>query len=439
MTDFQQQAVQLATAQQTPEWLATLRYAGAEQWLQAGWPNRKTELWKYTSLSSLQKGLFSQWGELAPDWHKDVKLVDFDATRLVFVNGVFSADSSSELPAAVQLFSQADAKARVLIERNLGKILNTERHLFASLSNAWAEEGVLVYVPRGHVLEKPVYIVHVSTAQSERSVANQRILVLLEENANAEVIEHYVSTAQEQNGFVNTLTEISVGENAQLRHTRISLEQEDLLHVGGVHADLHRNARLLGFTIAEGSQLKRVDYQINHRGQGAELQMHGVYLARNSQLVDYHANVEHCVPHCTTNEVFRGIIGDSAHAVFNGRIHIHPDAQKTLAELSNRNLLTSNKAEIDTKPELEIYADDVKCAHGATISQLDKTAMYYLQSRGVSEQQARVMLSFGFINELLQEIHQAPIQEYLREHLTKLFAESSSLVAAAATHERLPE
>jgi Fe-S cluster assembly protein SufD len=435
MTDFQQQALQLASAQHGPDWLQGLRNEGAKQWQKVTWPTRKNELWKYTSLQSLQKQTFTQWAQQDSDWQDQVKLVPLDATRLVFVNGVFDAAASTELPDGVTLFSQADNIAHSVIADKLGSILNTERHLFASLSNAWAAEGVLVNVPGNIVLEKPVYIVHVSTPQAEPSVASHRILVVLGDNASAEVIEHYVSTPDSQNGFVNALTEIDVGPNAELRHTRISLEQEDLLHIGGVHVNLHRDARLLGFTLAEGSQLKRIDYQVNHRGRGAELRLNGVYLARNQQLVDYHANVEHCVSHCTTHEVFRGIIGDSAHAVFNGRIHIHPDAQKTLAELSNRNLLTSNKAEIDTKPELEIYADDVKCAHGATISQLDATAMYYLQSRGISEQQARVMLSFGFINELLQEIHQPEVQEALRTHLTDLFAQSSSLVAAAASPE----
>jgi len=435
MTDFQQQALQLASAQHGPDWLQGLRNEGAKQWQKVTWPTRKNELWKYTSLQSLQKQTFTQWAQQDSDWQDQVKLVPLDATRLVFVNGVFDAAASTELPDGVTLFSQADNIAHSVIADKLGSILNTERHLFASLSNAWAAEGVLVNIPANIVLEKPVYIVHVSTPQNEPSVASHRILVVLGDNASAEVIEHYVSTPDSQNGFVNALTEIDVGHNAELRHTRISLEQEDLLHIGGVHVNLHRDARLLGFTLAEGSQLKRIDYQVNHRGRGAELRLNGVYLARNQQLVDYHANVEHCVSHCTTHEVFRGIIGDSAHAVFNGRIHIHPDAQKTLAELSNRNLLTSNKAEIDTKPELEIYADDVKCAHGATISQLDATAMYYLQSRGISEQQARVMLSFGFINELLQEIHQPEVQEALRTHLTDLFAQSSSLVAAAASPE----
>lgn len=433
MTDFQQQAVQLAAQQQSPEWMSELRYQGAEQWLQSTWPGRKTELWKYTPLASLKERQFSGWSPDVPvpqsDWKKEVELLDVDATRLVFVNGALDVDASDKMPEGVSLFSQADEAQLALLQQHLGHIVGTQRHLFASLSNAWVEEGVLLHVASATILDRPLYLVHVSTRTDQALVSNPRFLFLLEDNARANVIEHYASTAAEQNGFVNALTEIRVGANAELRHTRINLEQEELLHIGGVHVDLQRDARFHGFTIAEGSRIKRVDYQANHCDKGAHFGLNGIYLARNRQLVDYHSNIEHIAPHCTTDEVFRGIVGDRARAVFNGRIHIHPDAQKTLAELSNRNLLTSNTAEVDTKPELEIYADDVRCAHGATVSQLDETSLYYLQSRGIPLHEARSMLSFGFVNELLLQVPEEKIRDYLNRHLKKLFTQSDSLVA----------
>lgn len=439
MSAFQQQAVQLATRQQSPEWLAPLRYEGAEQWLQAAWPTRKTELWKYTPLMQLQSSEFGAWGDVVQGWQERIELPDIEATRLVFVNGVLDQTASDDLPQQLTLFSRADEQQQAVIRQYLGRILNVERHLFAALSNAWVSEGVLLHVPRGTVLEKPLYIVHVSTAQTEAAVSCQRVLLVLEEGARAEVIEHFVSTTDEQNTFVNALTEAHVSDNAELHHCRINLEQEDLMHIGGVHADLHRDARFHGFTIAEGSRLKRIDYQVNHRGTGAHLGLKGIYLARNRQLVDYHTNLEHIAAHCTSDEVFRGIIGDRAKAVFNGRIHIHQDAQKTLAELNNRNLLTSNTAEIDTKPELEIYADDVRCAHGATVSQLDATALYYLQSRGVPREQARVMLSLGFVNELLSDVSQPTVREFLHQHLTRLLHNNESLVSSQALDESRSE
>ncbi|GGE49519.1 Fe-S cluster assembly protein SufD [Halopseudomonas oceani] len=429
MSDFQQTALQLAAQQQSPEWLADLRKQGASTWAEASWPGRKTENWKYLSLAPLQQYSQLDWGSTSDAQAlADVEQLELDATRLVFINGRFSAEHSSSLPTGIVRFGEADSAQQALIRQHLGQVVDSDRHLFAALSNAWAADGVLVHVGRNQRLEKPLYVVNISTPQRTPVAASQRLLLVLEDNAEAELIEHYASDVHAQNGFVNSLTEVVVGNNAQVQHYRINLEQEDLLHVGGVHVNLQRDARFHGFTLAQGSRLKRIDYQVNMLGEGAHLDLNGIYLPRNRQVIDYHTNVEHCVPHCTSNEVFRGIIGDSAKAVFNGRIHIHPQAQKTLAELSNKNLLTSRSAEINTKPELEIYADDVRCAHGATISQLDETSLYYLQSRGVSKADAITMLSFGFINELLSQVPEQAVQDYLRPRLVSLFGQPSEMV-----------
>ncbi|MFT5781328.1 MAG: Fe-S cluster assembly protein SufD [Pseudomonas sp.] len=427
MTNFQKNAIALAAAQNSPAWLATLRQQGAADWAAATWPGRKTELWQNTPLAPLQSASPDRWAAVGDsEWPAGIEAMPLDATRLVFINGHFAAEHSSPLPQGVVRFTDADTAQQQLIQQHLGKVVDVQRHLFAALSNAWLADGVLVQVGKGKTLEKPVYILNISTPETQPAVSNQRVLLMLEEGSQAEVIEHYVSSTDSQNGFVNCLTEAVVGANAQLQHYRINLEQEDLLHVGGVHVELQRDARFHGFTLAQGSRLKRIDYQVNHRGSGAHLELHGVYLPRNKQLIDYHTNVEHCVPHCTTNEVFRGIIGDSAKAVFNGRIHIHPQAQKTLAELSNKNLLTSRNAEVYTKPELEIYADDVRCAHGATITQLDQTSLFYLQSRGLSHAEAMSMLSFGFINELLNQVPEPAVQAYLRPRIAALLGRETA-------------
>lgn len=431
MSDFQQQALQLAAQQQSPAWLGNLRAQAANDWQQVTWPTRKTEHWKNTSLASLQKNIPQAWAAKAASVDIDAEFIAIDAIRLVFINGVFDAASSSELAPEIVRFSQANDVQQALIAQHLGKVVEGSQHLFATLNNAWLDEGVLVHIPRNQIFAKPIYVVQVSTPAAQVAAVNQRLLVVLDNSAQAEIIEHYISSHEIQNSFVNSLTEIVLGENAQLQHYRLNLEEETSQHIGAVHVNLLRNARLQAFTLALGSQLKRIDYQINHRGQGAQLNLQGVYLPRNKQMVDYHSNVQHWVPHCTTSEVFRGIIADSAQAVFNGRIYIHKDAQKTLAELSNKNLLTSNKAEIFTKPELEIYADDVKCAHGATVSQLNATALYYLQSRGVSRTEAEVMMSFGFINELLEQIPEAAVHDYLFPRLAALFGRDQTLLAMA--------
>lgn len=426
MSEFQELAIAFAAEQQSPEWLGDFRRNAAEQWLNRAWPTRKTEAWQYTSLLPLQKAGVAGWSVAKQP--ADIDFVEVDATHLVFVDGIFSAELSDELPAEIVRFKDANSEQQALINQYLGKIVDTERHVFSSLANAWVDDGVLVAVPKSVQLQKPVYVVHVSAAGVTPTVANQRLLVVAESGSAVTVIEHFITTDEQQNGFVNSLSEIHVADNARVEHYRINLEQEDLIHIGGVHIDLHRTAHFRGFTIAQGSRLKRIDYQVNHRGEGATLDLQGIYLPRNNQIVDYHTNVQHMVPHCTSSEVFRGIIADSSRAVFNGRIYIHPQAQKTLAELSNKNLLTSAKAEIDTKPELEIYADDVRCAHGATVSQLNATALYYLQSRGVSRQEAEVMLSFGFINELLEQIQSSAVQDYLLPRIARLFGRDNELL-----------
>lgn len=429
MTDFQHQAMRLTALQQPLTWLENLRTQAADEWLSRPWPTRKTEHWKYTPLQGLQKTILNAWGDVASaelDKTLRSEFIPLDAFRLVFVNGVFDAANSSKLPHSIVRFSQANAEQQMVIEKHLGTVVEGSQHLFAALNNAWLDDGVLIHVPRNQQLEEPVYIVNIVTEVAVAS--NQRLLVVLDENAQAEIIEHYFSSNAVQQGFVNALTEVVIGDNATLQHYRLNLEEENAQHIGAVHVNLLRNARLRGFTLSLGSRLKRIDYQLNHRGSGAELDLQGVYLPRNNQMVDYHTNVCHWVPHCTSNEVFRGIIADSAQAIFNGRIYIHKQAQKTLAELSNKNLLTSNKAEVNTKPELEIYADDVKCAHGATVSQLNANTRYYLQSRGLSRSEAEVMLSFGFINELLQQIAEPKVRDYLLPRLAELFGRDQALL-----------
>jgi Fe-S cluster assembly protein SufD len=420
MSQFQQHAVMLAKQQTRLNWLDGFRAQAVDQWEKVLWPTKKTEAWMYTPLTDLQKNTGLDWAKNESAFQSINDLMSIDAIRLVFVNGIFDASASSELPAEIVRFSQASTDQQKVIKQHLGAVIEGDKHLFSGLNNAWLDEGILIHLKAGQELSKPVYLVQVSQGTVSYAI-NHRLLVVLEQNSRAEIIEHFISTGEKQSHFVNAVTEIVLQDNACLHHYNLHLEDEQQQHIGAVHVNLGRSSQLRAFTLALGSQLTRIDYQCHHRGQGAELDLQGIYLPRNEQLVDYHTNIQHWVPHCTSNEIFRGIISDQAKAVFNGRIHIHPQAQKTLAELSNKNLLTSNKAEINTKPELEIYADDVKCAHGATVSQLNANALYYLQSRGVSRADAQVMMSFGFINELLQAVEQEAVRHYLSPKLAKLF------------------
>ena len=431
MSDFIQQAL-LHRPMQAPLWLQAQREEGRASWHQARFPDRKTEQWKYTNLRVLETGDYlSEVTTSAESVQQQSQLSgcyqipDLNAARLVFVNGRFSSTlSDTELQEGVELvpFSAASAEQASHIKSHLGSVINRDQNLFAALNDSWLEEGVFLHVGKNIQVEKPIQIVWLTTAQEQAFSLAQRLLVVLDPGSEASLIEHFTSDQGVQNCFTTGVTELIVSANARLNHYRLHLEEEHVLHIGAIHANLHRDAHLNSFQIALGSTVKRIDVTVNHCGEGAHCDLNGVYLPRHQQHVDFHTNIEHAVPNCTTNENFRGIVGDSGRAVFNGRIHIHPHAQKSSALLSNKNLLTSDKAEIDTKPELEIYADDVKCAHGATVAQLDDETLYYLQSRGISRKAAEVMLSFGFINELLNKLQHSAIGDYLRPQLADLFA-----------------
>ncbi|WP_086931150.1 Fe-S cluster assembly protein SufD [Agarilytica rhodophyticola] len=439
MTSFVDQALAYPT-QDSPAWLQGFKQEKTELWQQASFPHRKTEHWKYTNLKALEQGEFFQ--SPASTHTLDEKALErlaipgLDTIDLIFINGVFQqhlSTAANDLPEGLNVtrFAEASSQQQDVIQEYLGNVAKDLGHLFVTLNNSHLADGVFVSVDKNTQASKPIRIVQLTSAQAQNFAVAPRLLVVLEEGAEACVIEHFASDDNKQTSFVNAVCEIEVKDNAKLEHYRLHLEHESNLHIGGMHVNLRRDAVLDSFHLALGSVLKRIDVVVNHLGKGAHSNLNGVYLPSNKQHVDYHTCIEHAVPHCTSNEVFRGIISDNAKAVFNGRIHIHKDAQKTLAQLSNKNLLTSNKAEIDTKPELEIYADDVQCAHGATVAQLDDNAMHYLMTRGVSKDDARVMMSFGFINELINQINHEALANYLRPKMAQLFSGKIALLDQA--------
>lgn len=413
--------------------ITALNKSGKESFLQQEIPTRKTEAWKFTSLfgfTSNEEG----YGRLAASYDATgleaiTTIPGLDAQRLVFVNGQFSADLSSKKSLTnVVRFSDANEAQQAIIAGNLGTAIEQEKHIFAALNNATTTDGVLVHIGKNENLKTNIQITHITTAQANPFTVQARILIVLETGAEATVVEHFASNSDEQNCFVNAITEAKVGPNARLNHYRLQLMQEGSIQIGGVHVDLDRDANYDSFQLGLGAKIVRNDINVNHNVGGSHCELVGVYLPQNKQLIDFHSNIEHKIAHCTTKEVFRGIMADKSKAVFNGRIHIHPDAQKTLAELSNKNLLLSDDATINTKPELEIYADDVRCAHGATIAQLDEQARFYLQSRGISAAEADVMLSFGFINELLENLELDAIRDLIRPVLAQRFGRDEELM-----------
>jgi len=426
---------QLAVARESTAlpFLAAIREQGQTAFAAASIPGRKTEAWKYTSLYSLTTNTYgtAATAELNDELRTAASVNGLDAARLVFINGQLSTELSGALALQqVTLFSQADAEQQAFIAEKLGSVLaqaDNTAHLFNDLNNASVSEGVLIHIGKNEQLQQPLQISYLTTTAATPFIANARILMVLESGADATLVEHYGSDSAAQTSFTNALTEILVGDNARLQHYQLQLMQEEAFHIGSTHVALARDSQYRSFHLALGTRLTRNDIVVNHNSGGSHSDVNGVYIPQHQQVVDFHTCIEHRVPNCTSGETFRGIMNDKAKAVFNGRIHIHPKAQKTAAELSNKNLLLTNSAEVDTKPELEIYADDVKCAHGATVAQLEEKAMFYLQSRGVSRQEAEVMLSFGFINELLEALPHKTISSLLRPLLAHRFGRDQSL------------
>ncbi|WP_338152707.1 Fe-S cluster assembly protein SufD [Kineobactrum sediminis] len=424
-----QQAVSAAAAT-APDWLRDIQSRGRAAWQQTPMPTRKTEAWKYTSLEALKQPFAPGSRNVTATDVSDIRFPALGGPTLVFADGQFRADLSSlELPAGISLvrFEDASAEQAALISAQLGTAVLPHRHVFAALNDATLADGVFLQVDAGITVEAPIQIVWLTSGQSGAISMNQRLLVSLQANSQATVVETFANATTGGTPFTNGITELLVGRGARLNHYRLHLEQGNAVHIGGVHARLDQDSLLNGFHIALGSALKRIDVVVDHQGSGGHCELDGIYLPRDREIVDYHTCIEHSVPHCSSRERFRGIIADEATAIFNGRIHIHPQAQKTRAELSNKNLLTSNKAEVNTKPELEIYADDVQCAHGATVAQLDPSTLYYLRTRGISKEEAEVMLSYGFINELVEAIAEPGLQDYLKPLLARRFSRDSRL------------
>ncbi|MBM6551687.1 Fe-S cluster assembly protein SufD [Marinomonas ostreistagni] len=403
MSEWLQQAI--ARADSIQDGFSDQRAASLALLKDTKWPTRKTEAWKYTPLRAVERTTAvakEEPAELAP-----VAIDGVDFLELTFIDGQLIS-LPEELPEGLTVEMQ---------ESTLFGSIKPSRHVFGLVNDVLAADVAVVTVAEGVSIAQPLRI---NNLLSEGSEGHIRVVVELKANASLSVIENgegYGAT------LATAFTEYQIGAQASLEHYRFALQVDDNVAIGGCHFKLLEEAKLNSSIIGFGSALQRIDTDIIHAGEKADAKLNAIYLLDGQELFDLHATVEHEVPNCTTEENIRGIAADRSRAVFNGRIHIHRDAQKTLAELNNRNLLMSNKAEINTKPELEIYADDVRCAHGATVAEIDKKALYYLQTRGVSRSQAQLMLSFGFINELIDQMPNEALAEWVRPIIRDRFAQ----------------
>jgi len=415
MADYMQQLAEAPV--HAPVWLQDTVRRGRARAANTALPGRKQEAWKYTSLHSLERRFSAPEPTTASLQELGLDYPDLGGNMLVFVDGTCREDLSRvSLPSGCDLlrFRDANDTEATAIAAHLGTAVRQERHLFAPANDATLADGVFLRLAPGTQVEAPIHILWLSSGRDPACSINQRLLAVLGEGSSATLVEHFASGSAPGTAFTNGITELLLQRGARLEHYRLQLERDRAIHIGGVHARLAERSQLNALHLALGSDLKRLDLVVEYCGVGAECTLNGIYLPAGSEHIDYHTCIEHAVPGCTSNEVFRGIVRDEARAVFNGRIHIHPGASKTRAQLSNRNLLTSARAEVNTKPELEIYADDVQCSHGATVAQLDPVNLHYLRTRGISRAEAELMLSYGFVNELVDGVGIAGLREYLR-------------------------
>jgi Fe-S cluster assembly protein SufD len=408
-------------------WLQALRGAAEERFSAGGFPSPREEEWKYTNVVALEKKLFKPVDATETAGMDTTAVERFrlpDAWLLVFVDGLFAAGLSGThgLPDGVIALSLAEALERCpeRVEALFHNIARRENHSFIDFTTAYFRDGAFIQVPAGVVLEKPVQILHVSTRTDGLSVL--RHLVALERNAEARVIETYAGA--EGVGYLTAaVTEINLGENAGLDHCKLQSETDRAYHFGGIYAAQARLARFRQHHAAFGGLLARTEIH-SDLGHGAECELDGLFLATGRRHLDTHTLIHHREPHGTSRETYRGIAADRARGVFSGRIVVHPDAQKTDAEMSNRNLLLSADAEIDGKPQLEIHADDVKCSHGVTVGQLDPEAVFFLASRGIDEPSARSMLTFAFANEMVEKIRLDSLKSLVQAELLAVLSQA---------------
>jgi len=419
-----------------PAWLAGARRAGMDHFIATGFPTKKNEDWHFTSPAAIAE---TDWlplrdpsGQVQPD---DLApfLLGLDAPRLVFVNGRYTAALSSlaGLPSRVRVLDLAGHWNDAAAENWLTKIATPTRDAFTALNTAFAVDGAIVHVPADTVVETPIHLLYVTDSEAAKGATHPRTLIVADRHAVVTVIESYV-TLGDARYFTNAVTEIQVADGAKVDHYRIERESDRAYHVGTTEVRQGRDSRYHSFSFATGGALARVNLYTVLGGEGGETLMHGLYMLDGTQHIDHQTRIEHAAPHCASREVYKGIMDDASHGVFNGKVYVQPEAQKTDGKQTNNNVLLSETAQADTKPQLEIFADDVKCTHGATVGRLDEVALFYLRSRGIDLEQARTLLTYAFAADVLERIDQPDVRKALEALTLERFVGGGAELVAAA-------
>ena len=440
--DFDRQAI-------GPDWLQALRKQGMARFETLGFPTTKNEDWHFTSVApiaersfqlptedvagdeadrrgaSRRKGDTTNSAGIAVSHLERFKFGESDWHTLTFVNGVLSENLSSfvGLGEGVRVTSLARVikSGAEVVQRNLGRIANFDQHTFTALNTAFIKDGAFIELQPDTVVERPIHLLFVSDGDT---VSHPRNLIVAGRHSQAVIIESYVSI-RDAEYFTNAVTEIALGEGAHIDHYKIQRESETAFHVGTVQAREARDSNLHSFSFATGGSLARTNIYTALDGDGSTCTLNGLYLTDGTQHIDNQTSIEHIAPNCPSHEVYKGVLDGRSHGVFNGKVYVHPEAQKTDGKQSNNNLLLSPSARVDTKPQLEIFADDVKCTHGATVGRLDEVAMFYLNSRGIGPETARTLLTYAFAADVLETIELEPLRKELEKMVLARFSASS--------------
>jgi len=398
-------------------WLNQQRKTALARFAEVGLPSIRDEQWRYTNLRALKNNHY----QLAERGNtSNVELPTSNNSRLVFIDGYLDTALSTvlnveglSLMSLAANFSQAGDDADFI--NSFGACLPKEPHGFTALNTAYCQDGYVLKLAKNAVIEDVLEIYFVATQAD--TVSHSRNLIIAEANSQCTIVERHIGS-DGTSYLSNSVTEIVAGDNAHIDHYKIQQESDEAFHIGGVFINQAANSQVKNHNVALNGLVTRNDVNCNLLGQGAHMEMNGLVLGKGRQHIDNHTEINHAVPNCTSDEYYKTVLDDHSRSVFRGRIIVAQDAQLTNADQQNNNLLLSKTAEADTKPQLEIYADDVKCSHGATVGQLDPKSLFYLQSRGINTESANALLTFAFANEVIERIK----VDAIREELTQIIA-----------------
>jgi Fe-S cluster assembly protein SufD len=421
-----QAAFAARTAAHEPEWLTPMRRTAMASFSVLGFPTTALEDWHYTSLSSIADVPFTVGAAASGTTVADLTpyMINAEWPTIVLLNGVFSPALSSldSLPSGVTVLplSQAWTAEPELLRKHLGKVAIGE-HAMTALNTGMMQDGVVIHLPRHTIAASPVHILHVADGASGATATFPRTLIVAGQFANATVLESFVGLADAPY-LTNHVAEVVVGDGATVHHFKIQRESEHATHVSTTDVHQARDSHYVNFSMAMGARLSRTNVYTVLDGENCGATLNGLYLGKGAQHTDHQTRIEHAQPNCFSRELYKGVLDDSSHAVFNGKVYVHPIAQKTDGKQSNHTLLLSPEAKIDTKPQLEIFADDVKCTHGATVGRMDEAGLFYMKSRGVPGDVARKLLTYAFAADVLETIEVEAVKHALEQLTLERYA-----------------